>query len=104
MNPPSQLHIQVANGFWSRIIGLLGRQRLSANEGLLIPRCRSIHTFGMRFAIDVVWLSQADLVTGVSSNVQPWKMCHGPTDTVSCLELAAGTAKELNLILGQKVV
>ena len=43
-----------------RVRGLLGRGSLSAGEGLLLRRCRSVHTVGMRFPIDVVLLDAAD--------------------------------------------
>ena len=51
--------VPVAVTLLSRLLGLalLGSGR--AGEGLLIPRCRSVHTFGMRFAIDVVFLDRA---------------------------------------------
>jgi len=41
-----------------RARGLLGRSDLPPHEGLLLERCRSIHTFGMRFSIDVVLLDR----------------------------------------------
>ncbi len=51
--------VPVATGFRSRLLGLalLGRER--AGPGLLIPHCRSVHTLGMRFPIDVVFLDDA---------------------------------------------
>ena len=39
-----------------RLIGLIGRRSLPAGVALEMPRCRSVHTFGMRFALDLVWL------------------------------------------------
>jgi len=53
------IDVPVATGFRSRLLGLalLGRER--AGPGLLIPRCRSVHTFGMRFPIDIVFLDSA---------------------------------------------
>jgi uncharacterized membrane protein (UPF0127 family) len=51
--------VPVAAGFRSRLLGLalLGRER--AGAGLLIPRCRSVHTLAMRFPIDIVFLDRA---------------------------------------------
>ena len=43
----------------SRLLGLALLEREAAGPGLLIPRCRSVHTFGMRFALDLVFLDQA---------------------------------------------
>jgi uncharacterized membrane protein (UPF0127 family) len=52
----------------SRLRGLAGLDDLPARHALLLPRCRSIHTFGMRFAIDVAFLDgEGDLVRLVSA-------------------------------------
>jgi hypothetical protein len=48
--------VPVAAGFASRLLGLALLARHRAGPGLLIPRCRSVHTFGLRFPIDVVFL------------------------------------------------
>jgi len=57
--PVGDVTVPVATGFRSRLLGLalLGRER--AGPGLLIPRCRSVHTLGMRFPIDIVFLDGA---------------------------------------------
>lgn len=49
--------LYVADGFASRLLGLTALTEWPAQAGLLIPRCRSVHTLGMRFAVDVVWVS-----------------------------------------------
>jgi uncharacterized membrane protein (UPF0127 family) len=48
--------VPVANGPLSRLLGLALLDRHRAPEGLLIPRCRSVHTFGMRFPLDLLFL------------------------------------------------
>jgi uncharacterized protein len=55
-------HLPVATSRRTRLLGLAGLPRERAGPGLLIPRCRSIHTFGMRFPIDVLFLDRADNV------------------------------------------
>src|SRR6201999_4438090 len=50
------IRVHVARGFATRLLGLAGLRRLPEDRALLIPRCRSVHTFGMRFPIDVVFL------------------------------------------------
>lgn len=52
--------VPVAVGRRARLLGLAGLERRWAGDGLLIPSCRSVHTFGMRFALDLVFLD-ADL-------------------------------------------
>jgi uncharacterized protein len=51
--------IPVATTFRSRLLGLAHLDREEAGQGLLIPRCASVHTFGMRFALDVYFLDSA---------------------------------------------
>jgi hypothetical protein len=52
----------VARGRLARLLGLAGLRRLPADRALLLPRCRSVHTFGMRFPIDVVFLDASGRV------------------------------------------
>jgi uncharacterized membrane protein (UPF0127 family) len=51
--------VRVADSRRARLLGLAGLRRERVGPGLLIPRCRSVHTFGMRFAIDVLFLDRA---------------------------------------------
>ncbi|MCB0876269.1 MAG: DUF192 domain-containing protein, partial [Solirubrobacterales bacterium] len=52
--------VPVARGFAPRLLGLAGLDRAQAGPGLLIPRCASVHTFGMRFPLDIVFLDDAE--------------------------------------------
>ena len=63
--------VPVAATRTSRLLGLALLDRAAAGEGLLIPRCRSIHTFGMRFALDVVFLDSAARAVSVRRPVPP---------------------------------
>jgi uncharacterized protein len=49
--------VALARGLCARLLGLALLPRDHAGPGLLIPRCRSVHTFGMRFALDIVFLA-----------------------------------------------
>ena len=68
----------VARSFRERLVGLaLAREpRVAA---LLIPRCRSVHTFGMRFALDLYWLGPAGDIVRVDREVPPRRVvrCRG---------------------------
>jgi uncharacterized protein len=57
-----------------RLTGLLGRRSLPPGVALEIPRCRSVHTFGMRFALDLVWLDGAGRVVRIDRGVRPWRV------------------------------
>lgn len=61
----------VAAGFRTRLRGLAWRDRADAGPGLLIPRCSSVHTFGMRFELDLFFLDRAGRVIAVRRRVPP---------------------------------
>ena len=65
------LRVIEAQSFRSRLLGLALRRDLDPREALLIPRCASVHTFGMRFAIDVVFLDEEGRVLEVRHHVPP---------------------------------
>jgi uncharacterized membrane protein (UPF0127 family) len=66
--------LEIAGTGGSRSKGLLGREGLLPGEGLWIIPCESVHTFFMRFAIDLVYLDRKLCVRKVRSNVGPWRM------------------------------
>jgi uncharacterized membrane protein (UPF0127 family) len=70
--------IRVATRFHERLVGLAWAARPRA-RALLIPGCRSVHTFGMRFALDLVWLDADGRIVRVDRGVPPWRVrsCRG---------------------------
>ena len=66
--------VPVARTAWPRLLGLAWLDRDRAGTGLLIPGCRSIHTFGMRFAIEVVFLDPAQAEVGRRIVVGPGRI------------------------------
>ena len=91
-----RMEIVVARGL-RRLVGLIGRRDWPVGVALEIPRCRSVHTVGMRFALDLVWLDSERSVVRVDRAVRPWRVrsCRGAR---SVLELrAVGRADELRL-------
>ena len=68
------LEVAVAAGRRSRLLGLAGLSRELAGAGLLIPRCRSVHTFGMRFALDVHFLDGDGLPLAAWLGVTPCRV------------------------------
>ena len=66
--------VPVACGPLSRLLGLAHLDRARAGTGLLLPRCRSVHTFGMRFPLDLYWLDGGGEVVRVDRGVPPWRI------------------------------
>lgn len=64
---------RLANNIFTRVRGLLGRSTLDSGEGLLIVPCPSIHMFGMKMSLDVVFLSKENIVTDFVENIAPGK-------------------------------
>ncbi|SMC71859.1 DUF192 domain-containing protein [Sporomusa malonica] len=67
-------NIKVAANFFSRLVGLLATPRLQAGAGLLIKPCNSVHTFGMRYPIDVVFVDSSHTVVKVVSGLKPCRL------------------------------
>jgi uncharacterized membrane protein (UPF0127 family) len=63
--------IPVAKDFRTRLRGLAWRDGAQAGAGLLLPRCASVHTFGMRFALDIYFLDERGRVLAVRRRVPP---------------------------------
>jgi uncharacterized membrane protein (UPF0127 family) len=82
--------------------GLLGRSQLARGEGLWILPCEAVHTFGMQFPIDLVYLDRNHRIKKVRSNVRPWRLSACLT-AHSVLELASGTIRETQTKLGDRL-
>lgn len=91
--------IAVADHGVRRSVGLLGRACLAVDEGLWILPCEAVHTFGMRFPIDLVYLDRGRRVTKVCSGVRPWRLS-ASISAHSVIELAAGTVRETRTVPG----
>jgi uncharacterized protein len=63
--------VRLAATRWARLVGLAMTDRERAGSGLLIPSCRSVHTFGMRFAIDIAFLDSDGAVISHHFGVPP---------------------------------
>lgn len=72
--------------------GLLGRESLSPGEGLWIVPCESVHTFFMRFPIDLVYLDRENRIRKVRNAVGAWRLS-ACFSAHSILELPAGTIR-----------
>jgi uncharacterized protein len=66
--------VRVATGSRARFMGLAYLDLEEAGAGLLIPRCASVHTFGMRFALDLYFLGGDRKVISVRRGVPPWRL------------------------------
>ena len=85
--------VPVAVGIRARLLGLALLDLEAAGPGLLIPRCASVHTFGMRFALDIYFLGSGDEILEVRRAVPPRRfVAHRGADEV--LEIPASPARK----------
>ena len=93
----------LADSWWLRLRGLLGRADLPADEGILLRPAGSIHMFFMRFAIDAVFLDRRQRVVRVRAGLRPWRVVPLVLRAHSVLELPAGTVADLTLERGEQL-
>jgi|AGTN01.1.fsa_nt_gi Uncharacterized conserved protein len=94
---------RIAKSFFARAKGLLGTSELPKGEGLHINPCNSIHMFGMKYAIDAVFLDKKLKVVAVVDSIAPGKASRLYGSAHSCLELPAGTARKTNTEVGDEL-
>lgn len=68
------IDVRVAADPLARLLGLAGLRALPPATALLLPRTRSIHTLGMRFALDLLWLDDEGRVVRIDRGVRPWRV------------------------------
>lgn len=86
--------LEVAKTLGSRMKGLLGRQSLTKDQALWIHSCSSIHTYFMKFPIDVILLDKHRVVVAIHKNVVPWRIVFPVWKASSVIECRAGVVEE----------
>ena len=100
--PAGVLKVRVADRFMTRALGLLVGPPLEPAEGLLIAPCSSIHTIGMRYSIDVVFLDREARVLRIFAHVRAGRMRFAP-GAHAVLELRSGIAAQHGLTAGVRL-
>jgi uncharacterized membrane protein (UPF0127 family) len=95
----------VADTFLTRLVGLLGQRPTwaHASRGLWIIPSRGVHTLGMRFPIDVIFLDRKRTVVHVEQNLRPWRVSRVIANARSVLELPAGTIATSHTRIGDQI-
>lgn len=89
--------VKVANNFVTRTFGLIPKNSLKEGEGLIIKPCCSIHTFFMKFAIDVLFVNKKNEVVALYENVKTWQILPIHLTSQYVIELPAGTITAKNI-------
>lgn len=92
---------KVARTVLARLVGLMGSTHLNSDSALWIEPCNSVHTFFMRYTIDVVYLDKQGRVIDVCAQVSPWRV-HLPVSKAKvALELPSGGAALAGIKTGE---
>jgi hypothetical protein len=95
--------LAVAERWWQRLRGLLGRRALDDGEALLLAPCRGVHMLGMRFAIDVAFVARDGKVVAVYPALAPGARTRMHRDAWGALELAAGALATSGTVIGDRL-
>jgi len=95
--------VRKADSFLSRFIGLLNRERLGPEEVLWLVPSKAIHTIGMKFPIDAVFLDKDHRVVGLISDLPPHRVTRLYLRAHSVLELPSGTVRKSRTALGDQL-
>ena len=95
--------VEIANTFFKRFLGLMGRKNMEREEALVIKPCNNVHMFFMRFAIDVVFVDRDDKICYIQENLKPGQISKYVFDAIYVVELPVDSVKEKNIKIGDKL-
>ena len=97
--------LDIASTHWSRFRGLMATKpgEFRTGQGLWIVPCRGVHTLGMRFPIDVLYLDRDKVVVHVEENLKPWRFAPVRRKALSVLELPQETLSTTGTSVGDKI-
>ncbi len=94
--------LRIADTHWTRLRGLVGvnAAEFAHGEGLWIVPCRGVHTLGMGFPIDVIYLDESNSVVHLESSLQPWRFAPVRWNARTVLEVPPPTIRSTGTTLG----
>ncbi len=97
------VNLAVAKTFHARLLGLLPRRHLRWGDGVWLVPCSSVHTFGLRYPIDLIFLDQQGRVVRVCERVSPGRVIWPIPRAHSALELPAGVIASSETTVGDYI-
>ena len=94
---------QIATSMGQRMKGLLGRKGLAPDEALVLKPCSSIHTFFMRFPIDVLFVDKNVQIVRLIQNMPPYRFSPFVWASYLAIELPAGKISQTNTQIGDRI-
>ena len=99
---PLATAVEIAATRTTRRRGLLGRDGLEPSTAMLLAPCASVHTVGMRFPIDVVFVDRQGFAVKVVRDMKPWRIAMAPSSR-AVIEMAAGSLRWGQVMLGDRL-
>ncbi len=98
-------NIELANTHWTRLRGLIGTSTYGfpPGRGVWIVPCRGVHTFGMRFPIDVIYLDEEHRVVHIEESVRPWRITPVRIDANTVIEVPSHTVWATGTEVGDQI-
>lgn len=96
--------VEVAKNFFTRSIGLLSRRVISSGESLIIKPCCSVHTFFMRFPIDVLFVNRKNEIVAMYEDIKPFRILPIHWNSLYVIELKSGQISEKNICLSDIII
>ncbi len=95
--------LEIAATLWQQTVGLMGRREFPSDTGLWLRSCNAIHTFGVRFPIDVLFLDGEGRILRTVSRLHSCRACGPVWRAKTIVELPAGTLTRTALRVGMRV-
>ncbi|MDD2752601.1 MAG: DUF192 domain-containing protein [Candidatus Omnitrophica bacterium] len=92
--------VSLADTSLKRLTGLLGKKELSSGKALIIRPCNSVHTFFMRFSIDVIFIDKHSQIIKAISDLRPFRLTRPYFHATSVIELPVGVIKSTSSLPG----
>ncbi len=94
----------IADTFLTRFLGLMGKRALPPGFALILKPCNSIHTFFMRFPIDVVFLNSENKAIHLIRCIKPWRISRIISNAACVVELPCGLIDSSNIKVGDRII
>lgn len=97
-------HVRVANTFITRLIGWLNKRTIMDDEALIIEPCSSVHTFGMKETIDILFLDSSNRVVHIINGMKPYRISVICKEAVKAIEFKYGIIHKFDINVGDKII
>jgi hypothetical protein len=94
--------VRVADRWWPRLRGMIGRPEPGPGEGLLLDPCKGVHMQWMRYALDIAFLDGEGRVVALYHGLAPWRFSRNHKEAACAVELPVGTLSASGTEIGDR--